>query len=260
MKRYMLSFSFMMILVGMGLIALLGRREDAVTIINSQGTMVESEKIHYQKDGVEAYYPKIISGGTSEERSVWNQIIEDDFNQILNIYSFRPYPNKEDGQNEVPTVLKIDYELKSQGGQFYSILYKARYSSPYVAHPTELVYTTNIDLIHNKRLSLKDLLGLNEEFVNEFREWSLVTDETLNKEVKDAIEVYRKEMTNQDLLQGFEKADVIGSTNIWGVFSYITPNGIGISISVPPYLGDHLEFEHSMKLRHQSNHSKLVAL
>lgn len=259
MIKYKFTFSCMMMLLGFGLIALLLRRNETVLVMNGIGSMVESQRIHDQRDGVELYYPKIISGGTTEDRSIWNQIIADDLERIINIYSFRPYPSVESGQREIPTVLSIDYELKSQGERFYSILYKARYSSSYVAHPTELVYTTNIDLTQNKRLRLKDLVAIDAQFVKEFRSWDLVGKETLAQEVIEAAKTYLKEMTDQDLLQGFQNADLIGSENGWGVFSYIIPDGIGISLSVPPYLGDHLEFEHHMKLRYTESYSSSLS-
>lgn len=47
----------------------------------------------------------------------------------------------------------------------------------------------------------------------------------------------------QDLLNYFKQSDEVSQINESGTFSYITQDSIGVSISVPHALGDHLEME-----------------
>jgi len=208
----------------------------------NKSDQLASEK--YQKDGIEASYPKFINGDTEDQRNTWNKIIQEDFNKILHIYSFNPFPEMIPGPTPVvPTILKIIYDIKSNVNQVISIFYTATYNSPYSAHPTDLVYTTNIDKENNKRLKLSDNVNLNMDFIKDFRNWDFVAYEQGNKELDAAIRAYMSSMTDEDLLMGFKAADQIGSENLWGIFSYRTPNRLGISVSVPNYLGDHIEFE-----------------
>jgi hypothetical protein len=106
-----------------------------------------------------------------------------------------------------------------------------------------LAYTTNIDKVKNQRLKLSDIVTLNSDFVKNFREWNFVSEEEGNEELNKAIRDYISNMSDEDLLMGFLAADQIGSGNLWGMYSYLTPERLGISVSVPNYIGDHVEFE-----------------
>jgi hypothetical protein len=216
---------------------------DMTQLVNGQGGgEISSEQ--YKKDGIEGKYPKLISGGSEEKLKELNQIIESDFNKILSIYSFRPFPQlTPEPTNAMPTLLNIDYSMKLNNDRFVSILYKAAYNSRYSAHPTELVYTTNINKENNKRLKLTDIIQVNGDFVKEFRTWDFIPEEPENKEYNQAIRDYVGSLSDEDLLMGFQSADLIGSGNLWGIYSYLTPDRLGISLGVPNYIGDHVEFE-----------------
>jgi hypothetical protein len=226
-------------------------KKEEVTAINEslQNTtsVEESDQLsteQYLKDGVEASYPKFISGSTEAQRNKWNKLIQTDFNKILQIYSFNPFPEMIPGPTPVvPTILQIKHDIKSNDNHLISIFYTAAFNSPYSAHPTDLVYTTNIDKEKNKKLKLSDVVNINLDFVKDFRNWDYIAYETGNETLDRAIKDYMSSMTDQDLIQGFKAADQMGSENLWGIFSYLTPNRLGISVSVPNYLGDHLEFE-----------------
>ena len=198
----------------------------------------------YRKDGIEASYPKFISGSTEDQRNKWNKLIQTDFDKILQIYSFNPFPEILPWPTPVvPTILQIIYDIKSNDNHVISIFYTAAFNSPYSAYPTDLVYTTNIDKEEDKRLKLSNVVNINLDFVKDFRKWDYIPYEAGNETLDRAIRDYMSSMTDQDLLLGFQSADQIGSENLWGIFSYLTPNRLGISMSVPNYLGDHIEFE-----------------
>jgi hypothetical protein len=198
----------------------------------------------YHKDGIEASYPKFVTGGSEEQRNQWNNLISVDFNKIIHIYSFNPFPELTPSPTAVvPTILRINYVIKSNNSQGISIFYTADFNSPYSAHPTDLVYTTNIDKTENKRLKLRDFVKLSPDFVKNFRNWDFISVEEGNEELNQAIRDYMNNISDEDLLMGFEAADQIDSNNIWGIFSYLTPDKLGISVAVPNYIGDHVEFE-----------------
>lgn len=211
---------------------------------------VDSELIEtpYHKDGIEAVYPRFVSGGTKEQLERWNQLIYKDFDRILQIYSFNPFPEPAPSpQTSMPVLLRIGYTVKQNSERYLSILYTAAYNSPYSAHPTDLVYTTNIDKEEDRKIRLRDYVKLNLDFVKNFRTWNFIPVEEDNEELNQAIRDYISQMSDQDLLLGFQEADVIGSDNLYGIFSYMTVDRLGISLSVPNYIGDHVEFEADKK-------------
>lgn len=198
----------------------------------------------YKSEGIEAYYPYFVSGAGKDKLAEWNQIIAEDFIKILGLYTINFFPESEQSPTEaVPVILTIQNVIKKYNNQFFSAYYTAEYSSRYSAHPTELVYTTNIDLKAANRIALSDLVRIDEEFVRDFRNWEFILFEPGNEELNQAVMDYLTSLEDDMLLRGFQRADIIGSSNYLGIFSYLTCNSLGISIMVPNYLGDHVEFE-----------------
>lgn len=218
-----------------------GYSSDVSAMHNTDASIMN---IKYRRNGIEAEYPQIISGGSEDERKKWNQIINDDFQKILKIYSFQPFSGPTPvPADRIPVILRITYELKRNDDSFISILYKANYNSPYSAHPTELVYTTNIDKSNGSRISLSNIVKINDKFAEDFKHWDVIPFQGENEELQNAVQDYVINMSEEDLLKGFETADIIGSGNHWGVYSYLSGEHLGISLGVPNYIGDHAEFE-----------------
>lgn len=210
---------------------------------NEENTQTIITKQH-NKSGVEAEYPVFVSGGNAQELAIWNQIIEKDFNKILDIYSFEPFTGPTPAPaTQIPTILNLKYKMRLNNDHFASFSYLADFNSAYAAHPTEIMYTTNIDKKNSKRVRLGDIVTLNKDFVKEFRTWDFVPIEQGNEELNQAIKDYFTQLSDEDLLQGFQHADIIGTGNLRDIYSYLTPQKIGISFGVPNYIGDHVEFE-----------------
>jgi hypothetical protein len=243
--NHRIKITFILLLSGILFCACRSDKERAgETEMASQSQENQIEEQKYQKDGIEATYPRIITGGGEADLAAWNRLIEDDFNKILDIYSFNPFPEATPQPSGVmPTILTIKDDLKLNDSRFISILYTAAFRSPYSAHPTDLIYTTNIDKTGSKKLRLPDIVKLNSDFIKDFRTWDSVSYEEGNEEFNKAIKDYIANLSDKDLMMGFKAADQIGSNNLWGVYSYLTPDKLGISIGVPNYIGDHVEFE-----------------
>ncbi len=217
-----------------------------VTIETSSNSMDEKDIIstYYKKNGVVARYPTFVGGGTEKAISEWNRLISEDFKRILDIYSFQPFPELTQAPTDsVPTILNINYELMVNNPTIFSVLYRAAFHSSFSAYPTELVYTTNIDKDKNTKLQLKDVVKLDKEFVENFRTWDFILFENDNEELRKAVKDYLAGLSDEELLRGFLQADQINSKNSFGIYSYYRPNSMGISLSVPHYIGDHVEFE-----------------
>ena len=226
-----------------------------VNASKDEGGLIET--VEYREDGITASYPKVLSGGSEESVNRWNQIIKQDFDKILQIYSFQPFPGPTPlPTGTVPRILNISYELMENSSDLLSILYRADFNSSYSAHPSNLVYTTNIDKRKDQRLRLGDVVRLDHAFVREFRTWKISSAAENTKEIDQAIYDYIGNITDEELLQGFRLADVIGSGNPWGIFSYQRDGVLGISIGVPNYAGDHAEFEKPLSQLKDFLHTK----
>lgn len=221
-----------------------GRGTWTVTVSGTGQEEGEITEVPYRQDGYDAVYPNIISGGSLKQLEQWNKLIDQDFEKILHIYSFQPFPQPTPPTgSSAPVILKLGYTIKENSDRLISIFYTADFASPYSAHPTELIYTTNIDKIGSRRVRLGDYVKLNEKFVKEFRTWEPILYEEGEEELNKAARDYMASFTDKELLRGFRAADQIGSANLYHIYSYRTPEKLGISLEAPNYLGDHIEFE-----------------
>ncbi len=210
--------------------------------INSGGYEIQ-DKI-FQKNGTYVSYPVLISETDSEKINAWNNIILQDIGRILNIYSaytFAPPPEGEDLY--LPDTLHVTYEIKRNDIRYLSIVYTADFYSPYAAYPTQIIYTTNIDKTNDRRLRLSDVIPDRRSLANELTSWDIVSEYDDHKEYSGAVRDYISGLGKEIIYMGLESADFIGPDNYLGIYSYLTPDKLGISISVPHYLGDHVEYE-----------------
>jgi len=207
---------------------------------------IRVENVEYIRDGIKAAYPQLIAAVENDSIKRINELILADFNRILQIYAFNPFMQPAPAPTQaanIPVILNISYQIKLNAPEYISILYFAAYNSPYAAHPTELVYTTNIDRESGRRLTLGDIVRLDTDFAENFKNWSPVNENKYPEYIIQGIMDYISGLSNEDLLSGMKAADIIGSGNLLNIFSYLTDDRLGISIGLPNYLGDHAEFE-----------------
>jgi len=239
MKRQYVFLLFLLIVILSGCNSLKGKETISQTV--PENTVIKSQQ--FLKNGVVAEYPFIVAGGNAKDINIWNQIIKKDFDKIIDIYSFEPMPLPEPAPTRNMTILNIKYDTKLNNSNYLSFLYWADFNSNYSAHPSELTYSTNINKKNNKRINLGDVVKLNKDFVKEFRTWDFIPIEQGNEELNKAIKDYFNNISDDELLNGFKKADIIESGNVMDMYSYMTTDALGISIGVPHYIGDHVEFE-----------------
>jgi hypothetical protein len=212
-----------------------------------RGNEYRIEERIYKGKGIYVSYPIFVSIEGKERQDILNNIIQEDINKILSLYSGYAFtqPTKEEDLYK-SDILFINYEIMRKDEHYLSILYKADFFSPYAAHPTQLIYTTNIDLKNNRRIQLSDIIEVNRYLVENFTLWRLVTKDSDKGKYLQAINDYIAGLGKEILWMGFKKVDIIGPDNYLEIFSYLRPDTIGISISVPNYLGDHVEFERAI--------------
>ena len=64
--------------------------------------------------------------------------------------------------------IDINYKIVCQEPEFLSIIYSGVGNVSGAAHPSNLFYTTNLDITNTKILRLNDIVDINDDFVNMF--------------------------------------------------------------------------------------------
>jgi len=211
---------------------------------NSGNGLLIEERI-FRNNGTFISYPIVVAGDSKEKTDIINQIILGDINRILDLYSADAFEPPKSGPDIFPgDTLHIGYKIMRNDAYYLSIFYTADFFSPYGAYPTQTVYTTNIDLLNEKRLRLADLIRADDSLTDEFLSWEPVN---ISPQDIQGIRDYIRGLGTEIVKRGFASADIIGPDNILGIFSYIKPDRLGISISLPIYLGNHAEYEKTIR-------------
>lgn len=192
----------------------------------------EIESRNYSKDEINITYPKIVNLDNDTYEDEINELIQKEAIKIIESYSL------EEGN------LDVDYRVTFRSNDFLSIQYLGSFFSTGAAHPLNIFYTSNIDLKKAEKVKLSDLLEINEAFVEKFKQGNYKSyDDNLNLLEEGVIEEIWSMYSDADLLHYLQQADEAGQINQLGTFSYITQDSIGVSISIPHAVGDHLEME-----------------
>jgi hypothetical protein len=198
-------------------------------------------EVIYQNKDIKISYPEILDLRDINKQKMINDLIKSEALNVLKCY---------EGVIDVLT-LDIYYKIKLKNAKLLSIEYMGYGNVKDTAHPDNLFYTTNINLVKGSRIILKDLVKINENFIKKFREgiyrkWK----PDLNLELNSVINEIREGYKNEDLINYFNNADSldnIGTENQSDTYSYLTKDSLGISIGITHALGDHVEFEINYK-------------
>lgn len=198
----------------------------------SRGASYEVESRNYSKDEINITYPKLVHLANDTKEDEINELIQEEAVKIIEFYSL------EEGN------LDVDYRVTFKSNDFLSIQYLGSFFSKGAAHPLNIFYTSNIDLKKEVKVKLSDLLEINEAFVEKFKRGNYKSyDDNLDLQEEGVMDELWSVYSDEDLLNYFQQADETGRINESGTFSYFTQDSIGVSISIPHALGDHLEME-----------------
>ena len=152
-----------------------------------------------------------------------NALIE---REAVSIFDFSYYGDSENLK------LDIDYKIAYMDEEIISIIFKGYGDRKYSNHPTYRFYTLNIDLETGEKLVLSDIVDV-DAVINDLNEknYSFVMYETPTVSERYYINDYVE----------FDKLYFCDSGN--SVYSYVTKDGIGLSIPVSHAIGDHKEVE-----------------
>lgn len=183
----------------------------------------------YKKQNVTIAYPQIIKLSDTNKQKKINEIIKKDALELLSHYK-SPY-------NEFS--VQINYNIKSNTANVLSIQYSGLENFKNTPHPTNLFFTTNININKAKKIKLSDVVTINETLIKKFRNAKYVSSSEVSSELKKAISLELGRLNNAQLIKMFKNAETSNSR----CFSYLTKDSLGISINVPHPVGDHAEFE-----------------
>lgn len=196
--------------------------------LSSTSISYELVKAVYNNENVTINYPQITNLIDKDKQKLINDVLKNEALKVLNYYK--------DSTGDV--TLDINYIIKYKGNDQLSVQYSGIAYVKGVAHPNNLFYTTNIDLNKAVKLRLSDLAQIDEDFINKFKSSVDKSDQPGKLSVQ--------QYTTANLVKMFNNSDSldnIGTVNQSDIFSYITKDTIGISVSVSYAEGGHVEFE-----------------
>lgn len=196
--------------------------------LGSEGLYKIVNEIYDNNKGTKISYPQISELSDAEKQKELNEIIKNEALKGNNYYK--------DVDGEV--TIDINYKIACQEPELLSIIYSGVGNVSGAAHPSNLFYTTNLDIANRKNLRLNDIVNINDDFVNMLINGSFkAVNSEYEAEYKSEINMLTLEDWKKRLLAA-DPSDKMGSE-----FSYMTKDSLGISIGVIHALGDHAEFE-----------------
>jgi hypothetical protein len=186
----------------------------------------EIVKQTYTDKKVMINYPQVTKMSDSKKLETINEIIKTEALDVVSGYA-----------NLDNVIIEIDYEVTWKSVELLSIKYWGYRNIIGTPHPTKEFYTTNINMHEGSRLRLKDLVNIDDGFIEKVKKGKLHA-------VSPQITLEMVSRSNNMTIKGFNKADVRDyQENIQGVFSHFTNDSLGISLHVSHPIGDHVEFE-----------------
>lgn len=182
-------------------------------------------KANFTEKAIKIDYPQIIQLGDSNQQQKINDLLKNEALAILNDYK--------DERSELS--LDISYVTKYQSPNILSIEYLGDFNLTGAAHPSNVIYTSNIDLKKASSIKLGDFLDINSDVAlkykaGKYQPWS--PDLDLDK--LGVLAEIKSNLTSDDLIEQLQQQP--------SKF-YFTQDSLGISVEVPHAAGDHLELE-----------------
>jgi hypothetical protein len=133
------------------------------------------------------------------------------------------------------STLNVTYDVKLQGDDLISVVFDGELSREGYAHPTNVFYSANVGLGNAKLFALSDFYSVDKKILD-----SILYGSYDDEHQKKGIE-YLKGQPYDDLLKALKNAD--GKVKGDGLFTYLTPEGVGFSFPTVHAIGDHVEYE-----------------
>lgn len=188
----------------------------------------EFESKTYSDGGISIKYPQIknYSDGVLQEKL--NKIILDSAKRDLNTLM----------KDDKPSDYQIASTVTYNSTKLISIYFEGYSNFEGAAHPNQVLYAVTIDVNKLKTVHLKDLVKINEGFVKLLESGNIQSmSYDMTDEYRSNIQAYLKESSVENWITELSNADSSG----YATASYLTKDGLAVSVTVPHVMGDHVE-------------------
>jgi len=186
------------------------------------------KSLNYDEKDISINYPSIDGLSDTDKQNQINDILEREAFVIINeVY---------EGYTENLS-LNFDYQIVLKSNDLLSVQFQGFSFAKGAAHPLHLFNTANIDMNQGSKLMLRDLVKIDENFVDKYR--SEVAD--LDKNEMEGLKYVIDSYSDENLLAYFNGADTSFEES-W-TYSYLAKDAIGISLEAPYVAGCHIEVE-----------------
>jgi hypothetical protein len=183
----------------------------------------------YTNGTVTIKYPQLTGMTDSAAQEKLNKIISDAALRDLDSL-----------KNESDTEYELNYMLTYKSPNVISIYFDGYMYAQGAAHPNQFLYSVSIDVTKQKSITLKDLVKIDESFVDMMLSSNFSsTSYDMTSELQSAIKDELVQMDTDSWIAELNNADSIGTST----FSYLTDDALVISVSVPHVMGDHVEIQ-----------------
>ena len=182
----------------------------------------------YTEKNVKINYPQVSNLTDKNKQKIINQTIKNDVLKQLNMY-------KSYGEG---ITADINYSIKLNNGKLLSISYSGYTNFKNAAHPSNIFFTTNININNETKVKLSDLVNINKAFVKKVRVAKYIGPLNLTKEVSDGVKTTLSWYTDADLTRMLKSADAVKGES----FSYLTKDSLVVSLPMIHVIGDYGEF------------------
>jgi hypothetical protein len=176
----------------------------------------------YSEGSINILYPQITNLPDNNIQSKVNDLLFNDPISIIN--------NWED-----PKDLNIDlsYVVTFNGSDIFSVQYLGLAYVKDAPYPINSIYSTNISLKDGKKIALKDMIEIDTNLVQKFKngEYRPYIDD-LNLEEADALQDILSSLDDNTLIEQFKNTKMV---------YYFTDEALVLSAEVPHAVGDHIE-------------------
>lgn len=185
----------------------------------------------YKKGGVTISYPVMTGLADVNKQAAINRLIQEGALRGTQYYSYI--------KNQNDFTVDIQYLIKWQSQSLLSIVYTGIGNAKGAAHPSNLYYTTNININKGTCIRLRDVVHVDKKFV------TLFTSSKFKPLIK-GLEAAKMEFGKDDYLFKAllaSDAPAHASSKIdYSTFSYFTKDSLVVSVAVAHVEGDHAEY------------------
>ena len=164
-------------------------------------------------------------------------VLQGQLNQLISESAFRDYSFMEN--NTDLTEYQLTGTVTYNSPSLFSIYFVGYDIFKQSAHPNQFLYAVTIDVQNARTLPLKELVQINERFVGTMLAgtYHSMMGYTMTSDLRASITNYLDETNTDSWITQLDNAGTSGHDTA----SYLTEDALAISVTVPHYMGDHVE-------------------